>query len=69
MWLPDILIDGRVVGVHRFTNGANCDTYVQSGMAAVNTMVIHHGSPHPAPEEICAKAIEFTRATIGKMPR
>lgn len=69
IWLSDVVLDGRAVGVHRTTNGLNCDTYVQSGGAAVNTLVMHHGSPHPAPEEICAKAIEFTRVTIGKMPR
>ncbi|MEZ5210681.1 DUF3558 family protein [Gordonia sp. (in: high G+C Gram-positive bacteria)] len=69
VWLPDVNLDGRVVGVHRTRSGLNCDTYVQSGGAAVNTIALHLGSPHPAPEEICAKAIEFTRATIGKMPR
>lgn len=69
VWLPDLEIDNRVVGVHRWSGGDDCATYVQSGRAAVDTLVLYLGSAHPAPEEICAKAIAFTRATIGKIPR
>lgn len=68
-WLPDRTVDGRQVGVHQFAGGGACDTYVQSGRAAVNTIVMYNGLPLPPVEEICAKALEFTEATIGKMPR
>jgi hypothetical protein len=69
VWLDDRLIDGRRVGVHHFSSNGDCDTYVQSGRAAINTIVTYNGLPLPPIEDICAKAIEFTEATIGKMPR
>ncbi|GAA3965413.1 hypothetical protein GCM10022231_27680 [Gordonia caeni] len=69
IWMRDLDIQGRTVGVHRLADGADCDTYVQSGEAAVNTIVIHHGVPHPPVEEVCERAIAFTKATIDKMPR
>jgi len=69
VWEPDISIGGRVVGIHRLDDGADCDTYVQSGGAGVHTLVVHTGSPHPPSDEICARAIAFTRATIAEMPR
>ncbi|WP_169515278.1 DUF3558 family protein [Gordonia shandongensis] len=64
IWLPDVRMAGRTVGVHRTTNNRDCDTYVQSGDAAVNTMVRNHGRPAATPEEICERALAFTRATI-----
>ena len=67
VWLPDISIDARRVGVHRWLGDSSCDTYVQSGAAAVNTMVVYHGDS-PPPSEICDRALAFTRATISKMP-
>lgn len=69
IWMSDVVIAGRTIGVHRMSGDRDCDTYVQSGGAAVNTIVMAHGLPRPPVEEICAKALEFTRATIGKMPR
>lgn len=69
IWMDDIEIEGRTVGLHRLRDGRDCDTYVQSGRAAVTTLVIRHGPPGHPIEEICARAIEFTKATIGKMPR
>ncbi|WP_132994027.1 DUF3558 family protein [Gordonia zhaorongruii] len=68
VWLPDREMDSRLVGVHR-TNGVwSCDTYVQSGRAAVSTIVNHFGTAKPDPDEICERALAFTRATIDKMP-
>lgn len=67
-WLPDVSVAGRVVGVHQTRSGDNCDTYVQSGLAAVSTLVTFSGPTLPPPSEICDRALEFTRATISKMP-
>ena len=67
-WLPDEVISGRQVGVHIYTTGDQCDTYVQSGQASVITMVTHYGRPQPPISEICDRALAFTRATIDKMP-
>lgn len=67
-WLADVPIDGRLVGVHHDTTGWSCDTYVQVEKAGAYTLVTHSMRPHPSIEEICAKALEFTEATIGKMP-
>ncbi|WP_083812534.1 DUF3558 family protein [Gordonia neofelifaecis] len=68
VWLADVLIEGRVVGLHRTISGQNCDTYVQSGAAAVTTLVTYSGLTPPPPAEICDRALAFTRATISKMP-
>lgn len=68
IWAPDKSVAGRTIGVHRSEVPNSCDTYVQSGRAGVHTVVSHHGLNRPDPAEICAKAIEFTRATIAKMP-
>ncbi|MBM7366940.1 hypothetical protein JOC45_001632, partial [Gordonia hydrophobica] len=62
------LVGSRTVGVHYTTSGFYCATYVQSGAAAVDTMVTALGQPHPPPSQICDRALEFTRATIAKMP-
>ncbi|MGO3326671.1 DUF3558 family protein [Gordonia sp. (in: high G+C Gram-positive bacteria)] len=67
-WLPDETIAGRQVGVHIYTTGDQCDTYVQSGGASVITMVTHYGQNQPPISEVCDRALGFTRATIGKMP-
>ena len=66
-WLPSEFVAGREVGMHTFTHGRQCDTYVQSSEAGVVTMV-HASPPIPKPSEICSRTLEFTRATIGKMP-
>lgn len=67
VWLPNLLIDQRTVGIHRTEGYGDCATYVQSGGAAVDTIVSVHGAD-PLPSEICDRAIAFTRATIDKMP-
>lgn len=68
VWFDDVVVEGRVVGVHRMRDGFTCDTYVQSGRAGVSTLVVHLGPTLPPPAEICDRALEFTRATISKMP-
>lgn len=67
-WLQDRRIGGREIGVHRLAGSSNCDTYVQSGRAAVTTIVLFHGASPPPPSEICDRALAFTAATISKMP-
>ncbi|WP_440713580.1 DUF3558 family protein [Gordonia sp. FQ] len=67
LWLPDLVIDGRVVGLHQSALGGTCDTYVQSGKAAVSTLV-SVSDPEATLDEICERALAFTRATIGQMP-
>lgn len=67
-WLPDRVIGGRQVGVH-FLNGLqSCDTYVQSGGAAVSTIAAYSGRGTVPQTEICDRALAFTAATISKMP-
>ncbi|WP_424324891.1 DUF3558 family protein [Gordonia sp. (in: high G+C Gram-positive bacteria)] len=67
-WLPDRVIGGRQVGVH-FLNGLqSCDTYVQSGGAAVSTIAAYSGRGTVPQTEICDRALVFTAATISKMP-
>ncbi|WP_366929058.1 DUF3558 family protein [Gordonia sp. (in: high G+C Gram-positive bacteria)] len=66
IWLADRAIEDRVVGLVRASDGYSCATYVQSGRAAVDTIVSVVGKVSPS--EICDRALEFTRATISKMP-
>lgn len=66
-WLPDVNIGGRIVGVHHLIIGGDCETYVQSGKAAVSTIVVTLDTGVPV-SEICDRAIAFTRATIDKIP-
>lgn len=68
IWLADLSINGRVVGLHRSAQLADCDTYVQSGRAGVHTVAMYVGPTPPPPSEICDRALAFTRATISKMP-
>ena len=65
----DELVDGRIVGVASKPALGDCMTYVQLDEASIQTFVIHQRLPHPPIDQICEKALEFTRATIGKMPR
>lgn len=67
VWLPDLRIGGRTVGVHFVKAGGDCDTYVQSGKAAVSTIVVTLDTDVPV-SEICDRAIAFTSATIDKIP-
>ncbi len=67
VWNSDIRIDGRVVAVSTEPDGRICDTYVESGTAiVVTTAYFNHN--RPPINEICDKAIAFTRATIDQMP-
>lgn len=68
-WTPDEVVGGRTVGVTHSPSLGQCMTYVQSGRAGITTLVIHHRLPHPPVEEVCERAIAFTKATIDKMPR
>ncbi|MFC0314985.1 DUF3558 domain-containing protein [Gordonia phosphorivorans] len=68
-WLPDRQISGRRVGITEAGSLGECMTYVQSGGAGITTLVLHHRLPHPPVHEVCDRAIEFTKATIDKMPR
>ena len=68
-WLPNTDLSGRGVGVSGDAELGECLTYVQSGGAGVVTLVVHHGLPHPPVQEVCDRALAFTEATIGKMPR
>ncbi|MFT3663300.1 MAG: DUF3558 family protein [Gordonia sp. (in: high G+C Gram-positive bacteria)] len=69
IWMPDIVIEGRIVGMHRLQGGFDCDSYVHSGRAAVNTIVMKSSSSSANPGEICARVLDFTRATIRRIPR
>ncbi|WP_422558628.1 DUF3558 family protein [Gordonia sp. (in: high G+C Gram-positive bacteria)] len=68
-WMPDRTIRGRAAGVTDSPHLGECMTYVQSARAGITTLAIHHGLPHPPVREVCDRAIAFTEATIGKMPR
>lgn len=67
-WRDDLDLAGRTVGVIEEPDFGNCGTYVQSGASGVHTIVFHRGRPHPATDEVCERALAFTRATIGQMP-
>lgn len=67
VWRNDLLVNGRVVGVGEFSNDT-CTTHVQSGRAIVSTIVMYPLTNGPTIDEICNRAIEFTKATIDKMP-
>ena len=64
-WLPDISISGRTVIVGVMED--NCQVHTRSGASGVGTVVFYFESRLTV-DEVCAKAIEFTRATIDKMP-
>lgn len=68
-WLPDLVIQHRVVGIVASEDLGECMTYVQSGRAGINTTVMHHSTTHVPVDEVCDRAIAFTKATIDKMPR
>ncbi|WP_331436340.1 DUF3558 family protein [Gordonia sp. w5E2] len=66
-WNADIRVDGRLVAVSTEPDGRICDTYVESGTAIVVTST-YFNHDRPPIDEICDKAIAFTRATIDQMP-
>ncbi|MET2979418.1 DUF3558 family protein [Gordonia polyisoprenivorans] len=65
-WLPDVELANRSVAVGIITSG-ECTTYVASGTAVVATSATFH-IDLPPEDQVCAKAIAFTAATINKMP-
>lgn len=68
IWRADLIVDGRRVGVSEMSSSI-CSTHVQSGRAAISTIAQYDSLPTPPIDEICSRAIAFTRATIDKMPR
>ncbi|MFT4126634.1 MAG: DUF3558 family protein [Gordonia sp. (in: high G+C Gram-positive bacteria)] len=66
-WQPDIVINGRTVAVGHGLGDTECHTEVQSGTAIITTTVSIPTDTPPI-DEICARAIAFTRATIVHMP-
>lgn len=68
-WQKGISIGGRNIGISGREELGECLTYVQSRDAGVVSIVVHHRRPHPPINEICDRAIAFTKATINKMPR
>lgn len=66
-WRPSININNRQVLVGVEAEQSSCTTVVQSNRAAVITTVDMPVNPL-ALDQICAKAIAFTKATIDKMP-
>ncbi|NMO04308.1 DUF3558 family protein [Gordonia sp. TBRC 11910] len=67
-WRPDLEISGRQVAVSEI-NSTTCVTHVQSSGAGVSTLAQYISANAPPIDEICDRAIAFTRATIDKMPR
>ena len=66
-WNNDIRMNGRLVAVSTEPDGRICDTYVESGTAIVVTSA-YFNHDRPPLDQICDKAIAFTRATIDQMP-
>lgn len=68
VWLPDIVISGRAVAVSSL-DGVRCEAFVQSGSAIVSTGLDINVVDGPPVNEICNRAVEFLRDTIGGIPR
>ena len=66
-WMPDISIRDRRAAVGSSPSATDCTTFVQSGAAIVATRASMNIYPLTI-DEICDKAIAFTRATIDQMP-
>lgn len=66
-WRDDVSVAGRIVAISEIDE-TTCATHVQSGSAGVTTMVQFAFTNGPTIDEICNRAIEFTKATIDKMP-
>ncbi|MGV9827882.1 DUF3558 family protein [Gordonia sp. NPDC003429] len=62
-WFPDESVAGRQVAVGTLGGSDECTAIVVSGRAHVATSVTIPFSPPPL-ADICAKAVDFTRATI-----
>ena len=66
-WHPDISISGRTVAIASDPTSPACDTFVESANALVFTSAAVYDVGVPI-NQICDKAIAFTRATIDQMP-
>ncbi|MGW0453236.1 DUF3558 family protein [Gordonia sputi] len=66
-WRANTEINNRPVAVGSTKDRSTCETYVESGIAIVSTSTAFTVDPPPI-NEICDKAIAFTRATIAQMP-
>ncbi|MGV9827883.1 DUF3558 family protein [Gordonia sp. NPDC003429] len=66
-WFPDQYVDGRRVAVGAFSGQDICVAVVDTGRSHVTTMVSLTVDPPPI-ADICAKAVDFTRATIDQIP-
>ncbi len=67
VWRPDTSINMRLVAVGSVPELGECTAMVDSGRAIVFTRMSAYSDPPPI-DEICDKAIAFTRATIDQMP-
>ncbi|PYE14692.1 uncharacterized protein DUF3558 [Williamsia limnetica] len=69
-WLPDLVVDGRIVGSFVIDDGTDstCSTYVQSFGAGVVTNVVASSSQKGRAMNACALVEDFTRAYIEKIP-
>lgn len=67
-WQGETSLGGRRVAIGGAPGGKTCETFVASGSAIVITSAYFPASAPPI-DEICDKAIAFTRATIDQMPR
>jgi hypothetical protein len=69
-WKPDIVIEGRIVGVFDLKDDAgSCSTYVQSNVAAVITSITVSTSPDARLEyDACELVFAIVRAYIDKIP-
>ncbi|WP_431817923.1 DUF3558 family protein [Gordonia jacobaea] len=67
VWRPDTSINMRLVAVGSVHELGECTAMVDSGRAIVFTRMSAYSDPPPI-DEICDKAIAFTRATIDQMP-
>ncbi|NDK89739.1 DUF3558 domain-containing protein [Gordonia desulfuricans] len=66
-WFPDQQFRGRTVAIGSLGPDV-CTTFVRSGNANITSSYSDLNRPTPPLPTLCAKALEFTRATIDKMP-
>ena len=67
VWRSDTSINMRFVAVGSYPQLGECTAMVDSGSAIVFTRMSAYSDPPPI-NEICDKAIAFTRATIDQIP-
>lgn len=66
-WRDDVIIGDRTTAVSE-VDQTTCATHIQSGTAGITTLVQYAFTNGPTIDEICERAIAFTKATIDKMP-